>query len=325
MSVATDNLFDQSMHEHGLGHLAARGVSTLQVNLGKRCNQACRHCHVDAGPHQTGAAVNMNAEVAAQVLTALRDDRITTLDLTGGAPELNPNFCDLVRGARGLGVHVIDRCNLTVLFEPGQERLGEFLAEHQVEVIASLPHYRPGPADRQRGEGVFQLSIDGLRRLNELGYGRDHARVLNLVHNPAGSYLPGDQCQLEVDYRGELLARYGVVFNQLYTITNMPIARFDTWLHRTEQADSYTERLRAAFNPAAAAGVMCRDLVSVGSDGRLYDCDFNQMLSIPVTTDSASQIGAMDLAALSQRRIATGDHCLGCTAGAGSSCGGTTA
>jgi len=318
--TSNGNLFERKLGEHGLDALHARSIDTLQVNVGKLCNQACRHCHVDAGPHQTGADVNMDAETADIVLAILQRGAVRTLDITGGAPELNPSFRRLVSSARSLGVHVMDRCNLSVLFQPGQEDLAEFLARHQVEVVASLPFYKRERTDRQRGAGVFDVSIQGLRLLNGHGYG--DALPLNLVYNPVGAYLPGDQAQLEAEYRRELFEQFGIRFNRLYCITNMPIQRFRDWLERSGNLESYMQALLHAFNPVAADGVMCRDLVSVGPDGTLYDCDFNQMLGLAVGGHAPRNIRDFDFEALRRRPVVTGDHCLGCTAGAGSSCGG---
>ena len=317
--------FARALADHGLEPLRARSVTTLQLNVGKLCNQACRHCHVDAGPHRTGADENLDPEVRDHVMRLLASGAIGTLDLTGGAPELNPHFRDLVRVARQHGVHVMDRCNLSVLLLPEQRDLGEFLAEHRVEIVASLPYYRGDRTDRQRGAGVFDRSIEGLQRLNRLGYGHGDGLLLNLVYNPAGAYLPGDQAQLEADYKRELAARFGIACDRLFCLTNMPIARFLEWLARSGNENGYRAKLRAAFNPAAAAAVMCRDLVSVGPDGTIYDCDFNQMLDLPVDAGAPRNIRDFDARALAQRTIVTGSHCLGCTAGAGSSCGGQTA
>lgn len=308
--------------------LRAVEVTTLQVNVGKRCNQACKHCHVDAGPLRTE---QMGRETAEQCIAALRRwPGIHTLDITGGAPELNPHFAFLVREGRGLGRRVIDRCNLTILFEPGQERLADFLAENGVEVTASLPYYLGERTDAQRGAGVFEKSVAGLKRLNGLGYGTaGSGLVLNLVYNPTGAFLPPDQTAMEAEYKRELQQRHGIVFNALYTITNLPIARFKRFLERTGNYGRYMDRLSAAFNPAAAASVMCRSLISVGHDGTLYDCDFNQMLELPITEGAGSaaprHVRDFDAFLLARREIVVGDHCLGCTAGQGSSCGGTVA
>lgn len=255
-------------------------------------------------------------------MRVLAQTDIPTVDITGGAPELNQNFRWLVTEARKLGRHVMDRCNLSVLLLPSQSDFAEFLAQHEVEVIASLPYYRAVQTDAQRGEGVFEKSIEGLQKLNALGYGKSASGLLlNLVHNPVGAFLPPKQEAIEAQFRKELHAKYGVEFNHLYTITNMPISRFLEFLLESGNYQAYMERLANAFNPAAAAGVMCRYTLSVGWDGTLYDCDFNQMLDLPVT-DGPSHISRFDLAQLQHRRIVTRNHCYGCTAGAGSSCGG---
>ena len=264
----------------------------------------------------------MTAETAELCIRALDRTDIPTVDITGGAPELNRNFRWLVAEATRLGRHVMDRCNLSVLLLPSQSDLAEFLAQHQVEVIASLPYYRAKQTDAQRGEGVFEKSIEGLQKLNMLGYGKPGTGlVLNLVHNPVGAFLPPKQEAIEAQFRKELLTKHGVEFNHLYTITNMPISRFLEFLLDSGNYEGYMERLANAFNPAAAAGVMCRYTLSVGWNGTLYDCDFNQMLDIPVS-EGTTHIRDFDLKRLQQRRIVTANHCYGCTAGAGSSCGG---
>lgn len=315
--------FQDKLAEAGLWPLTATGIETLQVNVGKRCNQACKHCHVEAGPSRTEM---MTRETAAQVMDALRrHPEIKTLDITGGAPELNPNFRSLVTEAKALGRHVIDRCNLTVLFIAGQEDTAQFLRDHEVEVVASLPYYLAQRTDAQRGLGVFDQSIEGLRLLNSLGYGQDDGPALNLVYNPTGAFLPPAQGEIEAEYKRELDKRYGIVFTHLYTITNMPISRFLHFLERSGNYERYMEKLTQAFNPAAASDVMCRTLVSVGWDGALYDCDFNQMLELPVLAGLPGHVRDFDGFALQKREIAVGSHCFGCTAGAGSSCGGAMA
>ncbi|MBI5514891.1 MAG: arsenosugar biosynthesis radical SAM protein ArsS [Deltaproteobacteria bacterium] len=296
-------------------------ITTLQINVGKVCNQACKHCHVDAGPNRTEA---MDEATAERCLGLLERHRFPVFDITGGAPELNPYFRRMVTRARGLGVHVLVRHNLTVMFERGQEDLPEFFAAHDVEVVSSLPHYTSAGTDRQRGGGVFEESIAAMKRLNALGYGTGRRdRVFHLMHNPLGAFLPGSQKDLERDYRREL-ARYGVTFDGLFALTNMPIRRFRDWLEKAGQLDDYQAKLEAAFNPAAVAPLMCRSTVSVSYDGKLYDCDFNQMLDLTVA-DAPSALEDFDLEALERRRIVTDNHCFGCTAGAGSSCGGQTA
>ncbi len=313
--------FDDTLTAHGLPRLARTQVQTLQVNLGRLCNLACQHCHVDAGPKRTEI---MTADTARRALELLaRSPAARTLDLTGGAPELNPSFRDLVAGARALGRHVIDRCNLTVLLEPGQADTAEFLAAHQVEVVASLPCYGPDNVDRQRGKGTFARSIQALQRLNALGYGQPGSSlVLNLVYNPLGPSLPPPQAELEADYRARLLADFGVRFTSLLTITNMPIHRFARQLERDGALAPYMDLLAAGFNPATVPGLMCRAMVSVSWDGRLFDCDFNQMLELPAGNTPRTIWDIASLDELAGEPIATGAHCFGCTAGAGSSCGG---
>ena len=299
-------------------------LETLQVNLGYRCNQACVHCHVNAGPKRTES---MSQETIEEVLRFLRASSVHTLDLTGGAPELNPHFRYLVSAARALGVRVIDRCNLTILEEPGQKDLAEFLASQKAEIIASLPCYLEDNVDRQRGNGVFNASLRALRRLNGLGYGKDGSGlVLHLVYNPQGPVLPPPQADLEAAYH-EHLAQYGIVFNRLYTLTNMPIARFGSMLISKGQFHGYMKILRDNFQEANLPSVMCRTLVSVDWRGYVYDCDFNQMLGLPL---GAYERPCMHLAelggqALAGKPITVAEHCYGCTAGQGSSCSGALA
>ena len=299
-------------------------LDTLQVNLGYRCNQSCLHCHVNAGPNRTET---MDGDTIDLVLQVLHARRISTLDLTGGAPELNEHFRRLVVAARAAGVAVIDRCNLTILSEPGHEDLAAFLAHHGVEVVASLPCYSVANVDRQRGEGVFDRSIAGLQALNALGYGEPGSgRVLNLVYNPQGAVLPPPQAALEADYRRELQAHFGIRFNSLYALANMPIQRFGSTLVSKGQFTGYMALLKANHRAENLATVMCNSLVSVGHDGSLYDCDFNQMLGLParLPARAVSRPHLRDLltqgAAGSAIRVA--EHCYGCTAGQGSSCGG---
>ena len=309
------------MAQAGLRPLKATGITVLQLNVGKLCNQTCRHCHVDAAPDRTES---MSRETAALCIEALAKSEIPTVDITGGAPELNQNFRWLVEQARRLQRHVMDRCNLSVLLLPAQADLAEFLAAHQVEIVASLPYYKVQQTDAQRGDGVFKKSIEGLQRLNQLGYGRpDSGLVLNLVYNPVGAFLPPKQDAIESQFRKELHKHHGIEFNRLYTITNMPISRFLEFLVESGNYDGYMERLANAFNPAAAAGVMCRYTLSVAWDGTLYDCDFNQMLDLPVDQRAPRHIRDFNPLALNDRSIVTGNHCYGCTAGLGSSCGGS--
>jgi radical SAM/Cys-rich protein len=299
-----------------------RTLETLQVNLGYKCNQSCLHCHVAASPQRTEM---MDGDTVDLVLQVLRARRVATLDLTGGAPELNPHFRDLVRGARALGVRVIDRCNLTILSEPGQADLAAFLAGQGVEVTASLPCYSPANVDRQRGDGVFDRSIEGLRQLNALGYGDGRSgRVLNLVYNPQGPSLPPPQAALEADYKRELMQHFGVRFDHLFALTNMPIQRFGSTLVSKGSFGTYMALLRSSYRADNLDTVMCRSLVSVDWQGHLYDCDFNQMLGLRAGLARIERPHLRDLlrhdAAGTAIRVA--DHCYGCTAGQGSSCGG---
>jgi len=315
--------FEEQMRRAGLDPLYATGITVFQINVGKLCNQTCRHCHVDAGPDRRET---MSRETAELCIRALAQTEMAQVDITGGAPELNPNFRWLVEQAKALGRHVIDRCNLSVLLLASQADLAEFLACHEVEVIASLPYFRSAQTDAQRGAGVFEKSILALRTLNQLGYGRQGTRLLlNLVCNPVGAFLPPKQEALEAQFHRSLEREHGVVFNHLYTITNMPISRFLDFLRETDNYEGYMERLVNAFNPAAAAGVMCRYTNSVGWDGTLYDCDFNQMLDLPLHSGLPRHIADFDAGLLHQRRIVTCNHCYGCTAGTGSSCGGSIA
>ncbi len=303
-----------------------RGVPhTLQVNLGYRCNQTCLHCHVGAGPRRTE---QMSAATVAEVITCLEGGAFTSLDVTGGAPELNPHFRVLVTAARRLNLRVLDRCNLTILEVEGQERLAEFLAEQAVEVIASLPCYLEENVDGQRGKGVFEASLRGLRRLNALGYGQEGSgRVLNLVYNPTGPFLPPPQAGLEAQYRQVLHERYGIVFNHLFALTNLPIQRFGSVLLSQGGFGDYLHLLKGAFTPGNLDRVMCRSHISVDWQGWLYDCDFNQMLGLPLRAGGRERVHIRDLAGLHLRDnpIVVADHCYGCTAGQGSSCGGALA
>jgi radical SAM/Cys-rich protein len=310
--------FGQKLAEHGLS-LRSAEVETLQVNVGKLCNQACKHCHVDASPRRTEV---MSEEVAGQVLDAVRRFHFPVVDITGGAPELNPSFRRLVAGSRAAGARVIVRHNLTVMFEPGQDDLPEFFRGHGVEVVSSLPYFLGRQTDAQRGPGVFEKSVEALKRLNAVGYGMGSGLVLNLVYNPVGAFLPPPQASIEADFKRELAARYGLTFDRLYTITNMPISRFLEYLRRSGNEERYMRRLLDAFNPAAVAGLMCRTTLSVDWTGRLYDCDFNQMLELGVDESLPQTIGEFDPERFAGREIAVGPHCFGCTAGAGSSCGG---
>jgi len=310
--------FEDKLVQIGQWPLRAAAIETLQVNVGKLCNQTCRHCHVDAGP--TRAEI-MTRETAELVVGILRRHNISAIDITGGAPELNPNFEYLVSEARALGRHVIDRCNLTVFFVEGKQHLPGFLRDHQVEVTASLPCYTEENVDKQRGKGVFTRSIEALRLLNQHGYGQPETTLkLNLVYNPLGPYLPGPQASLEEAYRQHLHDEHGIIFNHLYTLTNMPISRFLTDLNRSGNFETYMALLEEKFNAETIEGLMCRSLVSVGWDGTLYDCDFNQMLDLRVNHGLPNHIRDFDAYLLARREIRTGQHCYGCTAGSGSSC-----
>ena len=297
------------------------GFSTLQVNVGYRCNQSCVHCHVGAGPNRTE---EMGGETVDLVLAVLERRRVSTLDITGGAPELNPHFRRLVRAARALGVKVMDRCNLTILEVAGQEDLASFLAREEVEIVASLPCYLQENVDRQRGKGVFETSIRALKRLNALGYGREGGLTLNLVYNPQGPVLPPPQDALEADYKRVLFESHGVVFDNLFTLANMPIQRFGATLAAKGEFDRYLALLAAAHRDDNLSGVMCRDLISVDWRGYLYDCDFNQMLDLPLAWRGRERVHLSDLlaASLAANPIRVAGHCFGCTAGQGSSCGG---
>jgi radical SAM/Cys-rich protein len=320
--VHTPRTFEDAVARCGHDPLRAAAISTLQINLGKRCNQACRHCHVDAGPDRREV---MPPQVVDACLSFLDASDIPTLDITGGAPEMHPSFRDIVRRARAAGRHVMDRCNLTITQLPNYSDLPDFLADYRVEVVASLPSFAARLTDTQRGSGVFEASIAALRRFNELGYGIDGSGLLlHLVTNPVGAFLPGSQTALEVDWKRELHRRHGVTFNRLYTITNMPISRFLQFLIDSGNLQGYMDRLAGAFNPAAVDGLMCRNTLSVGWDGQLYDCDFNQMLELGTADEAPRTIFDATPAALAGRRIVVGPHCFGCTAGAGSSCGGAT-
>ena len=305
----------------GLGYpeLRAARVETLQVNLGWRCNQACKHCHFMAGPDRPEV---MARETVDAVIRAVARWSIPVADLTGGAPEVNPHFEYLVDRLVEEGTQVRSRCNLTVLLEPGKEHLPEFFRDRGVELVCSLPYFQEDLVDRLRGEGAFQKSLEALRRLNRLGYGEDPDLELHLMYNPAGAFFPPEPGPLEAVFRRELESRYGIRFHSLYTLLNMPIGRFKEYLERSSNYDGYMGRLMASFNPATVPGLMCRHLLSVAWDGRLFDCDFNQALDLPLDAGLPQTIWEFDLPALDNRRIILEDHCYGCTAGLGSSCGG---
>lgn len=318
----SSNLFDASLKDSKLFPLKAESVSVLQVNMGRLCNQACRHCHVDAGPARTEV---MGRGVMEKCLEALASMPGPVVDITGGAPEMNPHYRWFVRRCVEAGYRVKTRTNLTILVEKGYEYLPEFFAGNKVEVIASLPYFLPETVDKQRGRGAFEASIEALKRLNAAGYGVESGLVLNLVFNPCGAFFPPYQKSIESDFRKELEKRYAVRFSNLFTITNMPIGRFLKFLDDTGNLKRYLERLRLSYNPAAAENVMCKYTVSVDWTGVLYDCDFNQMLGLKCGYGAPDHIDNFDLKRLSSRRVATGPHCYGCTAGAGSSCSGAVA
>jgi len=321
LELGADGDFGRRAAEALGAPLTAAGIEVLQLNLGRRCNQTCVHCHVDAGPDRKE---DMSRATAERCLEVMEASGARVVDITGGAPEMSDQFEFLVRGARAAGRHVMDRCNLTILLSTPHAHLVDFLAEHRVEVVASLPHHRQLNTDRQRGDGVFEASIEALRRLNARGYGRDPELRLTLVTNPVGAFLPAGQAALEAEWKAELKRRFDVDFDALYTITNMPISRYLEWLEGKGQTEAYLRRLVDAYNPASVGGVMCRTTLSVGWDGRLFDCDFNQMLDMELEGEAPRHIDDFDLELVRGRRIAVGRHCFGCTAGAGSSCGGAT-
>jgi radical SAM/Cys-rich protein len=308
--------FEKKVHEVQSGPLQACGIKILQVNLGYQCNLACRHCHIEAEPSRTES---MGMKVIDQVIDVLEKSPIEILDITGGAPELNPHLRYLVQKARGAGVHLIARTNLSVFFEPGMHDIPGFYAENDVEIIASLPHYMETSVDRVRGSGTFTKSIEALRTLNGLGYGTEQGKKqLHLVYNPPGAFLPSSQTELEKQYRKELLSKFNIVFNRLYTFANMPIGRFRDFLVRTDNYQAYQEKIKGAFNPGTLNGLMCRYMISIGWDGTLYDCDFNQVLGLTVDMECPDHINDFDYSVLAGRKIVTDDHCFACTAGQGS-------
>lgn len=316
----TCNDFEKTLYASKLFPLLATGVDTVQINMGKLCNQSCKHCHVQAGPDRTEI---MGKEVLSRCLELITQNSITTVELTGGAPELNPSFRSFVGDCSKTGVHITVRSNLTVMLEDECTDIPVFLKDHGVEIVGSLPCYTEENVDRQRGAGTYGKSVKVLKILNDIGYGASGSGlVLNLVYNPGGAFLPGDQKSLEHDYKRELKDRFGIVFNRLYTITNMPIGRFKMSLERSGDYKNYINLLIEAFNPEAAQQVMCRNLISIGWDGSVYDCDFNQMLGMRCNHGAPYHISRYNRELMSGRRIVTGIHCYGCTAGAGSSCTG---
>ncbi|MDF2158004.1 arsenosugar biosynthesis radical SAM (seleno)protein ArsS [Algoriphagus sp. CAU 1675] len=318
--------FREKMDQIGLFPLKPVDLKIFQINMGKMCNQVCKHCHVDAGPDRKEI---MTRETLEYCLDIIRQNSFHTVDLTGGAPEMNPNFRWFVESVRKIDPNctIIVRCNLTIILaNPKFHDLPDFFKNNKVEVVSSLPYFTAMKTDSQRGEGVFEKSIKALKMLNEVGYGdASSGLILNLVYNPSGAFLPASQGELEVEFKKKLRDRCGIVFNSLFTITNLPISRFLEYLIRSENFDAYMEKLVDSFNPSAAMGVMCRDTISVGWDGYLYDCDFNQMLDLKVDSVNSVHVKDWNGKALAQRNIVLGNHCYGCTAGAGSSCGGATA
>ena len=316
--------FHQKMAEAGLFPLRPVAPAVLQINVGKMCNQVCKHCHVDAGPDRKEI---MTRETMQLCLDALAQTDIPTVDLTGGAPEMNPDFRWFVEQITALGRKVLVRCNLTIIVANKKYHdLPEFFAKHKVRVVSSLPHFAAARTDAQRGEGVFARSMRALHMLNAVGYGVEGTGLsLDLVYNPSGAFLPGNQMSLEREFKQRLSREHGVVFNNLLAITNLPVSRFLDYLVESGNYEAYMDKLVQAYNPVAAANVMCRNTISVGWDGLLYDCDFNQMLDLPVARSVSQHIRDFDLAALQDRAIVINQHCYGCTAGAGSSCGGATA
>jgi len=312
--------FDKALEAHNLFPLNSFSISNLQINLGKMCNQTCKHCHVDAGPSRKEI---MTKDTMEKCLNIINSSDIQNVDLTGGAPEMNPNFRWFAHEVRKIKKHLIVRTNLTIALEKGQDDLLDFFSENQVELIASMPCYLEENVDKQRGRGIHAKSIKVLKRLNILGYGkRGSSLILNLVYNPGGCSLPPDQHKLEREYKTELKNRHGIEFNNLYTITNMPIGRFGKELERSGGLQDYLGLLSDSFNPDAVENAMCRYTLSVGWDGLLYDCDFNQMLEIKCDHGAPEAINEFDFEKLVERRIVTGIHCYGCTSGAGSSCQG---
>ncbi|MEJ7610609.1 MAG: arsenosugar biosynthesis radical SAM (seleno)protein ArsS [Ferruginibacter sp.] len=316
--------FQEKLQQSALYPFKPALIEIFQVNIGKMCNQTCRHCHVDAGPDRKEI---MTKETMQQCLNVLKNNpRLKTVDLTGGAPEMNPNFRWFAEEIKNLDRHIIVRCNLTIILANKKYYdLPQFYKQHNIEVVSSLPFYTQDRTDRQRGSGVFEDSIKALQMLNEVGYGKENTGlILNLVYNPAGAFLPPAQQALEIEYKQALMQRYGIAFNNLFTITNMPISRYLDFLLKGGNYESYMEKLVSAYNPVAAANVMCRNTISVGWDGYLYDCDFNQMLELKVNSNS-KHISEFNINELNKRDIIIGQHCYGCTAGSGSSCGGAVA
>jgi len=319
MDTRVSHDFNLTLRQHQCYPLKRSRLNELQINLGYLCNQACEHCHVEAGPKRTEM---MSWETMEKTITWARNNQIQAVDLTGGAPELVPNFRRFVDAMIANGARVTSRCNITVLFEPGQESLAEWYAQRNVRLVCSLPCYSEKNVDQQRGKGVFGKSIEGLQLLNTLGYGRDPEKVIDLVYNPIGPVLPPSQVELEHDYKQRLKNDFDIDFNSLLTITNLPINRFQHYLKRTGQLDSYIQLLVDNFNPQTLAPLMCRHLISVDWQGNVYDCDFNQMLDLPLGYGARKKLWEVEPTSLKDADVAVARHCFGCTAGAGSSCGG---
>lgn len=321
-----DSSFQSHLDRIGLYPLMPTQLEIFQINMGKMCNQVCKHCHVDAGPDRKEIMTRETMQLCLDVI--LREPFLNCVDLTGGAPEMNPDFRWFVDSIRSIrpAIKIIVRCNLTIILaNPKYNDLPDFFKKNQVEVVSSLPYFSAMKTDAQRGDGVFEKSIQALQLLNEVGYGKeDSDLVLNLVYNPSGAFLPGSESELEAEFKKKLQERFSVEFNSLFTITNIPISRFLEYLLRSDNFENYMEKLITAFNPMAAIGVMCRNTISIGWDGYLYDCDFNQMLDLKVNTSSSMHLANWDSSVLADRSIVINNHCFGCTAGAGSSCGGAT-
>lgn len=321
-----ENNFERHLDRIGLFPLIPTQLEVFQINMGKMCNQVCKHCHVDAGPDRKEIMTRETMQLCLDVIA--NEPSLNCVDLTGGAPEMNPDFRWFAESIRAIKpeIKIIVRCNLTIILaNPKFNDLPDFFKKNKVEVVSSLPYFSAMKTDAQRGDGVFEKSIKALKLLNEVGYGKDDSDlVLNLVYNPSGAFLPGSQSELEAEFKKKLLERFAVEFNSLFTITNIPISRFLEYLLRSDNFENYMEKLLTAFNPMAAVGVMCRNTISIGWDGYLYDCDFNQMLDLKVNTSNSMHLSNWDSSALADRSIVINNHCFGCTAGAGSSCGGAT-
>ncbi len=319
MDIRVKHSFSDTLKNHSLPGLRRKQLTDLQINLGYLCNQACEHCHVEAGPKRTEL---MTWETMQRILSWSEKAGIKSVDLTGGAPEMNPYFRDFIEAFQAQGAQIISRCNLTILREPGYEDLAQWYAEHRIRLVSSMPCYTRENVDKQRGKGTFGKSIDALLELNKYGYGIDPALPLDLVYNPGGAFLPPAQASLEQDYKTRLQEDFGIEFSSLLTITNLPIKRFEHYLQRSGQLDSYLSLLVENFNPCTVSNLMCKTLISVDWQGKVYDCDFNQMLDMPLAGKSQQTLWEIEINSLKDMPIAIDKHCFGCTAGAGSSCGG---